>query len=865
MTNAGFRLMSDTIDVDVIDGKMSAYAKVPYGLQVMLPMPLAENGYGTVSVNGIKVPEGKTFAIDVSVYHVDCILVPVGSVVREYDKEYSITFQDFRAADGSAFEETTLKFRTLPRRKADDDPVHRQHDQATLEVAREGMVLLKNDEKVLPLAPDATLNCFGPGQFMYRITSTGASLINPRWMSNFVQSVEEHSQFTINQDIADLYVQLQTVVPSEEQLRLAKEKNDTALIFISRESGEFIDNRPVPGNYYLTEDEKKMIAAVTSVFAKTVAIINTGYPIDMKWTEEYHISSILYTGFAGQSSGYALMEILDGRCNPSGKLPDTWMWDYYDAPASRNFINLKAQEAVPGEKDYGVLVYYEEDIYVGYRYFDSFDVDVAYSFGHGLSYTNFDIVPENVSYDAVAHTLTARVVVTNTGNASGKEVVQLYVAAPETGLEKPKRVFAAFEKTKELAPGESQRLTLVTEDSVFASFDEDNLSYIMDAGVYRVYIGNSLATSVVADTFIVPEKEILRAVEEINPPMEKFHRITKADSSVKCETRFVELENRIPTAAPREKFEPKPLQRKISGVVTYKQLKEDHNLLDDFVAQMTVQELCTMNVCGGANWYGPDQNGEAGKTNVIEKYEMPQMLVSDGNPGINMKKPNIGFPCSTVECATFNKELAYLVGHVIGEESKENNIGLNLGPAMNLHRNILNGRHPEYYSEDPYLGGMMAGYHAKGLRDAGTGCTYKHLFCNNSDSSRKGSHSIVSTRALRELYYKIFEVAISVQKPDALMTGYNAVNGIYPAEDARVLQKLIRGEWGLKSFIMTDWGTYDTVDPVEMVKAGNGWLTEGGEQYIAILKEAVEAGRLSRAVLESNVRDLIYMMIELDI
>jgi len=218
-------------------------------------------------------------------------------------------------------------------------------------------------------------------------------------------------------------------------------------------------------------------------------------------------------------------------------------------------------------------------------------------------------------------------------------------------------------------------------------------------------------------------------------------------------------------------------------------------------------------------------------------------------------------PSSTVMAATFNKELAFAVGKVIGEESRERGIAVNLGPGMNIHRNILNGRHPEYFSEDPFLAGTMADHHGKGLVSTGTGCTYKHLFCNNSDTSRKGSHSIVSQRAMREIYYKVFEIAIGVHMPTCVMTSYNAVNGINPAENAQVLQELVRGEWGFDGLIMTDWGTYDTVDPVEMVKAGNCWLTEGNPKYAKILIKAVRDGKLSRSILERNVCCLIKLIL----
>jgi len=354
---------------------------------------------------------------------------------------------------------------------------------------------------------------------------------------------------------------------------------------------------------------------------------------------------------------------------------------------------------------------------------------------------------------------------------------------------------------------------------------------------------------------------ILRKTGSINPPVDDFHRITKADPEIRGGSKMVPLENRILNPAVRSVYDPKPLPVYKGKKITFPELKASHSLLDNFVAQMTDEELCRLNVCGGANWYMPWDDGSAGKSVALPKYELPSIRVSDGNTGLNLNKPNIGMPSSTVMAATFNKDLAFVVGKVIGEESKERGIAVNLGPGMNIHRNILNGRHPEYFSEDPYLAGTMAGYHGKGLVSAGTGCTYKHLFCNNSDTSRKGSHSIVSQRAMREIYYKVFEIAIGIQMPACVMTSYNAVNGIYPAENAQVLQDLVRGEWGFDGLIMTDWGTYDTVDPVEMVKAGNCWLTEGNPKYAKVLLRAIKNGDLKRSILDSNVRTLVQLVL----
>ena len=840
------------LNLDCIEGRFAAFAKLPYAVTLRLSQPIAEDGYGTITVDGVEIPKGTQFLMDV-VVKMNCLMVPVGSVAREYGREYTMVLKGFKGTNGKPFPDTTLKFKTMERPKRDH--AYDAHDEVAIQAAREGMVLLQNENNVLPLQENEVLNCFGSAQYMFRNTATGAGLINPRWQANFHQSIEEHSSFKINREISDLYAQLRDVVPGEAVLVRAKEQSDTAIILISRHSGEFSDNRAVKGGYYLSDDERAMISAVSKAFPQMVAIINTGYPIEMGWVKEFGIDAVIYTGFAGMGAGYALMEILDGRTNPSGKLPDTWAYDYYDHPAAHNFINLPADHKQVGEKDFGVHIYYGEDIYVGYRYFDTFGKEAAYGFGHGKSYTDFALNFGVPGYEN--GNVTVDVTVRNTGIRPGKEVVQLYIQAPDGTIEKPRRVLAAFEKTALLKPGESQKLTLAAPEKMFASFCEKTGTFLLEAGEYHIWAGNSLIDSQEIGSFVLAETKVLAKTNRVNLPVESFKRISKADPTVEEASKIVPLEDRIGKSAPRPVYNPAPLPTYKGKKITFDHLKADPALLDKFVAQMSTDELCKLNVCGGADWYMPWQSGAAGKTAVIRKYKIPKVMVSDGNTGLNLKKRNIGFPSSCTVAASFNKELAYQIGKTIAEESREHGIGMNLGPAMNIHRNILNGRHPEYFSEDPCLGGIMAGFHGKGLEENGCGCTYKHLFCNSSDTSRKASHSIVSERALREIYFKVFEVAVDVYQPSGIMTSYNAVNGIYPAENAEILQTLLREEWGLDSLIMTDWGTYDTVDPVEMVKAGNCWLTEGGGKYVRILQKAVKEGKLSRAVLEHNVRYVV--------
>ena len=737
------------------------------------------------------------------------------------------------------------------------DITYAEHDMQALIAAREGMVLLKNEAEVLPLKEGSVLNCFGEGQHSFCITATGAPEINPRWKPTFIEAVEDYSAFVLNKELAEFYKEGNRV-PSEEMLERAKKQSDTAVIFITRVSGEGKDNRPIKGQYYLTDEEMGMIKAVAGVFEKTVLILNVGYPISMSWLKEVRISSILYAGYAGMLSTYALQEILDGRTNPSGCLADTWSFDYYDSPASKNQPVLKEEDPTPKDNTYGVHIYYEEDIFNGYRYFDTFQQPVAYPFGYGLSYTKF--ISKIVHFSCKENGIEVEVEVTNIGMVAGKKVVQLYATAPDGRLEKPSHVLVAFDKTKLLRPRESQTLQLFVEHKSMASFDETSASYILEKGKYDICLGD-LSDWEETRTFVLDDERVLATVAHLGCPVEDFKRLRKGDLIREGKSKIVARWKRIGVPAKRKAYRPERLPKYKGKRIFWEDLKANPELLDKFVAQMSLAELAKLNVCGGGRW-GEGEDGCCGFTQPMEQYHMPLFTVSDANAGIKVNKPNIGFPQSSVIASAFNKDIAYTVGRVIGEESIEHNIFMNLGPGMNVHRNMLCGRHAEYFSEDPYLTGVMAGYHGKGLEENGVACCYKHLFCNSSDLSRMCSHSIVSERALRELYYRCFEIAFGIHKPSAVMSSYNAVNGIYPAENAEILQDLVRGEWGFEGFVMSDWNSYHTINPFEMVKAGNSWLTLGGKFWVRLIQFGAYTGIISRATLEHNVRWLVKTLLE---
>ena len=835
-----------TIDPEADVARLSVYTKLRGFVAVVALAPVAP-GIGRATVDGMAISRWEC----VKVRGVHMVLIPVGEVAREHGRRYRVTLAGFETPTGGRFPRCAFWVRTQPRRER--APEHAQRDEAALEAVREGLVLLKNEGGALPLKPDEVLNCLGPGQHRWRFATAGSAAINPRWRPGFHRAALEHSHFTINDELPDFYRQRRGDVPDDAALQRARALSDAALVFIDRPSGEMIDNRPIPGEYDLTEGELAMLRAARAHFNKLIVILNTGYPIGMAWMKQIEPDAVVWAGFGGMLSAWALVELLDGRLNPSGHLPDTWAWTLDDNPVSRNYPALGAGDGYVHEDSIGVRVYYEEDVYLGYRFFDTFGVPVAFPFGHGLSYTRFTLSP--IGLERADGAVSLRVRVKNVGQAAGKCVAQLYAGLPEGRLEKPARVLADFGKTASLAPGESEELILQARFEDIASFDESRSAWVLEAGTYEFSVGESLAARVPCGTLRL-EARVLRAVEALGAPMEAFTRLTRRDPSVDgTRSRIVPLGDQIAVPAPRV-YPDAPVTAKSKARILWSQVAQDPGLLPEFVSRLSLWALCRLTVCAGMRQM-PWQDGAAGYTPRMCRYALPSFAVSDAGAGLNLREPATGFPSSSVLAASFNRQLVRNVGRVIAEECRERGIDMLLAPGMNLHRSPLCGRHPEYFSEDPLLAGTLAGWQAKGLHDGGALCCYKHLFCNNAELGRLGSHSVVSLQALRELYFKVFEIAFRQETPDAVMTSYNALNGLYPGENGALLSGLIRGEWGFRGAVMSDWGSYRTVSAVEMAKAGNDWLTPGGPLWALRLWRAARRGEITRAQLERNARDLL--------
>lgn len=779
---------------------------------------IAEDGYGTATVNGREISKGRCYKFDFSPLPI--YLLPVGEAAKEFDTAYRVKLSGYKAANGSKFPSISFTLRTIGRHK--DDGRHSASERAAKEVSDEGIVLLENNG-ALPLAQGAEICLHGEYE-NFRISTVGAGAIKPRWQLTVAEAIAKTGRLRIS-DAAD-----------------------TALFFISRSSGENKDNRPCKGGYYLTDKEKSELSRIVQKYKNVILVLNTGYPIEMKFLLEAGVSAMLWTGFPGQRGSESLADILCGIVNPSGKLADTWPLDYFDAPSSKNFINLDENSPLYSDdgKKCGAKVYYKEGPYVGYRYFDSFDKQAAFCFGRGLSYTEFETESEASFNEAV---LTVSAVVKNIGKCPGKQAVQVYVESPQGVLSKPKRTLAGFGKTAQLEPGEAQELEIEIPSKDFTVYDGELQAFVLEKGKYAVWVGDSFESSRVAATFFIEKTAIIEKTISVCPPMESVDGESAITTARDCISKPY-----IPQYSRRSelrKYRGKPL--------TLQDVKGDESLLDSFVSQLSIKELARFSVCNGA-LFAPHQSGAAGRLAANKKRGVPALYMSDGNSGVNLNTLTTGFPASNLLAGTFNAELAYRVGAVIAGESKEHGISINLGPGGNLHRNILCGRHPEYFSEDPILSGIMMANQAKGLEENGIHATYKHFLANNMEFERKSAHSIIDERTVRELYLRVFDKAFSLHKPSCVMTSYNPVNGIYPSENPDLLEKLLRDCWGFEGFVMTDWGSYDTADSIKSINAGTALLTPGSRKHVRMLLRAAKKGEISKARLQYNVKQIVKVL-----
>ena len=762
-----------------------------------------------------------------------------------------------------------------------------EHIELSKNAAKEGMVLLKNDGGLLPLAKGTKLALFGMGTFDYVKGGGGSGDVNVEYevnlyegfkkLNNHVELCEELADFYrdyIRNEIADtFYWPGQKPEPAlpDELCKQVRAFTDTAVISISRFSGEGWDRDLKghevyeDGDFYLSGAEKAMVEKVKQYFPKIVVVMNVGGMVDTQWFfGDDAIQSVLMAWQGGMEGGTAAAELLCGMGNPSGKLADTFAKRLEDYPSTENFHE---------SDDY---VDYTEDIYVGYRYFETIPgaaERVNYPFGYGLSYTEFhwDIL----SAEQAGQSIRIVVAVKNTGKFAGKEVIQVYAGAPRGKLGKAARSLVAFQKTSLLQPGETQELTLEFPIYAMASYDDlgkvAKSAYVLEKGKYTFYVGNSVRnTAALEDLFSLTEDRIIQQLSAKMTPKGLKKRLL-ADGSYEAlpvSEKSPETWEQMPDL-PLEELEtvyPKtrsnilrPRDRDKREIHWFDEVAEGKITLDEFVAQLTDEDICYL-LSGQPNLGVANTQGFGN----LPAYGVPNAMTSDGPAGVRIHREcgvyTTAFPCVTQVCCTWNTELSYAIGEAGAKELKENNLAAWLTPAINIHRSPLCGRNFEYYSEDPCLAGVMAGSFVQGVQSQKVSACVKHFALNNKETNRKDSDSRVSERAAREIYLKAFEMVVKMADPWYIMSSYNLINGVRASENRELLEDILRTEWGFDGMVSTDWHTHS--EQFKEVKAGNDLRMPAG--FPDRLKEAMERGLISREEMEISAKRILGVLLKLD-
>ena len=698
-----------------------------------------------------------------------------------------------------------------------------EYTECARRTVAEGQVLLRNENEVLPLPKGAKLAVFGRIQLHYYKSGTGSGgMVNVAKVTGILDALLEDESVAVNEELLKVYREWEKTHPfnegigwgnepwcqeemplDEELVSKAAGESDYAIVILGRTAGEDQDNVNAPGSYLLTEAEEDMLGKVREGFSKMIVILNVGNIMDMSFVERYQPEAVLYAWQGGMIGGLGTVDVLTGRVNPSGRLADTIAKGIEDYPSHAHFGG-----------PYGDV--YEEDIYVGYRYFETGAEDkVQYPFGFGLSYTTFRIGMEEFKKDE--DSVRIRVQVENTGICPGKEVVQIYVRAPLGELGKPDKVLAAFEKTREIGAGEKEELTFDIPFEVFASYDETGITgtasaYVLEKGIYTFLAGSSVKSLKEAGSFVLGETKLIRQCANAMAPSKSFQRIRpykKEDGGVT----FGYEETPVRTESSGEKrLRNLPDEFPFTGDKGYRlsDVKEGRVPMEAFIAQLSKEDLAC--IIRGEGMGSPRVTaGTAaafgGVSENLKKFGIPCGCCTDGPSGMRLDSgaKAVSLPNGTLLACTFNTELVEELYTFTGVEMVKNKIDALLGPGMNIHRHPLNGRNFEYFSEDPLLTGKMGAAQIRALHKAGVTGTIKHFCANNQETRRRELNSVISERALREIYLKGFEIAVREGGGDCIMTSYGGVNGLWTAGNYDLNTAILREEWGFKGIVMTDW------------------------------------------------------------
>ena len=754
----------------------------------------------------------------------------------------------------------------------------------------EGCVLLENEGQALPLREGERVAVFGRMAFHYYKSGLGSGgLVNTRYVVGILDALKDCKEIRLDEKLMGIYEDWIRENPfdegqgwgrvpwcqkemevTDEMLGCARD-NDVSLVIIGRTAGEDQDNNAGPGSYCLTETEEDMIRRVCQVSKRTVVVLNVGNIIDMSWVEKYHPQAVLYAWQGGQEGGNGVADVLTGKVCACGKLTDTIAQSIEDYPSTENFGD-------PFKN------YYKEDIYVGYRYFETFAKDkVLYPFGYGLSYTSFGIKAEILKNSEEELTVAAEVV--NTGAVKGKEVVQVYAKVPQGKLGNPARRLIGFAKTGELKPGEKEEVVIVIPKYDLTSYDDSGVTghkscYVLEEGTYEISVGSDVRSAESAGCY----EEKFRVVEKLQEacaPVEKFSRmkaVLMPDGSYQAVTEEVPVRTVDPQERRKQNL---PETLAYTGDKGYKlvDVLDGKVSMENFVAQISEEDLIAMfrgeGMCspkvtpGTAAAFG-------GVTESMKALGIPVGCCADGPSGIRMDCGTKAFslPNGTALGCTFNTELVGDLYEMTGKELRLNKIDSLLGPGMNIHRNPLNGRNFEYISEDPLLTGRICAAQVKAMAKSGIGSTIKHFCGNNQEVGRSTSDSVISERCLREIYLKGFEMAVREGGARSVMTTYGSVNGLWTAGSYDLCTTILRKEWGFEGIVMTDWwakSNYEGHQAAVQVKAP--MVAAQNDIYMVVsdakanpekddVEEMLHAGKLTLGELQRNGANILGFLLK---
>jgi len=712
------------------------------------------------------------------------------------------------------------------------------------ELAADGMVLLENRDTLLPFENAVKVAVFGSGQLDFSMGGTGSASVFTAYRVGAIEGLEEQEaagRLVLDREVLNAYRENPAFEESPEFIAAAAARNSAALVILSRNAGEGADRRDVPGDYRLSAKEERLLdLLVASPFARIAVVVNSGGLIDLAWFRRSDkLKSLLLAWQPGMQGGRALARVLCGEVNPSGKLTDTLAESYSCYPSSAGFQEFRQR------------MDYEEDIFVGYRYFETIPgaaEKVLYPFGFGLSYTTFDVTC--AAFDCDGETICCRARVVNTGKRPGREVVQLYSASPRGGaLEYPARELRDFAKTGMLAPGEAVELVLELPFADLAAFDDTGVtgapagSFVLEAGEYRFHLGDSVRNTVEAGRFTLRSMRVLASPGILLQPASA--RRLHADGSFTAR-RSVPAYCDLPMDGTDTDPEPS------AHPIMLEEVAAGRRTMREFLAQLTYDELFSLN--HGQPSLFPTGTGGFGN---LRRYGVPNPQTADGPAGLRKSVPTTCFPCATLVACSWDKDLQFRMGAALGREGIASEVDVLLAPGLNIHRDPLCGRNFEYFSEDPLVAGRSAAALVNGVQSDGLGATLKHFALNNRENCRKITDSVVSERAIREIYLRGFEIAVKTAHPWCIMSSYNLINGVKASCNYNLLTVILRGEWGFDGFVMTDWWNFGSFWH-EMI-AGNDLKMPATDREEHVFAKYIQSYYhiVPRLVLERNAEHIL--------